>query len=289
MKQKTRSLTAIAAAAVIGAALLPTGSAAAATPRVVALTPFNANTLAAIGVRPVAIGQQLGGRDRIDRRLRGVPVLPLTHPYGPNIEQLAKRNPRIVLTAPIWAKGTPRMKRLGMKVYSIDPQRVAAVPKATMQIGRIVGRYRQAVAVARRQAARINAAKRGIKRRPRVLLVLGVGRGQYAFLPNTWGGDVIRHAGGRLITGGLKARGGWARISDEWVVKQNPDVIIAVPHGDEKNIPSIARYLARKPGWRKTKAARRGRIYISTGNSLLQAFTDPDRTIRDVRRKFLHN
>ncbi len=41
------------------------------------------------------------------------------------------------------------------------------------------------------------------------------------------------------------------------------------------------------PAWRHTKAARHHRIYVSTGNSPLQAYTDTGRTIRDVRRKYL--
>lgn len=282
-----RSATLLLAAATAG--LLAAAPAPAATPRVAALTPFTANTLAELHVRPVAIGQQLGGRDRISPRLRGVPVLPLSHPNGPNLEQLARRNPRLVLSAPIWAKGAPGMRRLGMRVVDSDPRSVAAVPRETVRIGALVGRRALAVRVARRQIREINAAKRGIRRHPRVLLVLGVGRTSYAFLANSWGGDVVRHAGGRLITGGLRAGGGYARISDEFVVAQNPDVIIAVPHGNAASIPTLARYLARKPGWRRTRAARTGRIHIATGNSLLQAFTDPGRTIRDVRRAFLHN
>ena len=67
--------------------LLPASAQAA--PRIVALTPFGANTLAKLGVRPVAVGQTLGGRDRLSPKLKGVPVLTLSHPNGPNLEQLA--------------------------------------------------------------------------------------------------------------------------------------------------------------------------------------------------------
>jgi iron complex transport system substrate-binding protein len=284
-----RLLLATLAAGATVLAAGPATPALAAPVRVAALTPFTANTLSSVGVRPVAVGQQLGGRDRISSRLRGVPVLPLSHPNGPNLEQLARVNPRLVLSAPIWAKGAPGMRRLGIRVVDSDPRTVADVPKETVRIGGLVGRRAQATRVAQRQIADIRAASRGVRRHPSVLVVLGVGRTSYAFLTNSWGGDVVRWAGGRLITGGLRASGGYARISDEFVVAKDPDVIIAVPHGNATSIPKLATYLARKPGWRTTKAARHKRIHISTGNSLLQAFTDPGRTIRDVRRKFLKN
>ena len=51
--------------------------------RIVALTPFTANTLAALGVKPVAIGETLGGRERFNKRLKGVRTLPWGTRSGP--------------------------------------------------------------------------------------------------------------------------------------------------------------------------------------------------------------
>jgi iron complex transport system substrate-binding protein len=257
--------------------------------RIAALTPFTANTLAAIGVRPVAIGQTLGGHDRVDPRLKGVPTLALSHPNGPNAEQLAVRNPQLVLSAPIWRKGEAAMKRLGMTVAYSDPRNVADVFTQTRRIGGLVGKRAAAERLAARQAAEVVAAQRGIRKHPSVLLIMGVGRTSYAMLANSWGGDVVRRAGGRLLTGGLTASGGYARISDEAVVARNPDIIIAVPHGAPADIPKLAKYLSNKAGWRATKAAKRHKVFVATGNSLLQAYTDPGATIRDVRTKFLGN
>ena len=280
--------------AVVTLALAATAVLAAATPavaarRLVPLTPFTANTAIAMGVKPVAIGQILGGHDRIDRRLRGVPVLPLSHPNGPNLEQLASYRPQLVLSAPIWRKGAPGMRRLGISVVESDPTSVAGVLSETLRIGRVLGHNRRARQIAARQQREIAAAQRGIRKRPRVLIVLGIGRTTTAMLKISWGGDVVRYAGGLLITGDLTVPGGYARISDEKVVRATPDVIIVVPHGTPRSLARTADYLRNKPGWRKTRAARRNRIYIASGNSLLQAFTDPGRTIRDVRRSFLKN
>ena len=138
MPSPRRSLPAAALAAF---SLLALATPAQAAPqRIAALTPFTANTLAEIGVRPVAIGETLGGRDRIDARLRGVPTLALSHPNGPNAEQLAVRNPQLVLSAPIWRKGEAAMKRLGMRVAYSDPRNVADVFAQTRRIGGLVGK-----------------------------------------------------------------------------------------------------------------------------------------------------
>ncbi len=276
--------------AVLVAALAAPGAASAATTkRVVAVTPFQANVLAELGIKPVARGEVLGGRDRVNPLLNGVKILKLSHPNGPNLEQVAALNPKLVLTTPTFRRGEPALRRLGMKVVEAEPTNVAQVPTQYVRIGKLVGRERQARTLANRQVKRINFVMRKAKRRPTVLVILGVGRTPYAFLANSWGGDIVRRAGGRLLTGGLTGSGGFARISNELVVKRNPDVIIAVPHSESKDIQAVARYMKTNPAWRTTKAMRTGRVYVSTGNSLLQAWTDVHKIIADVQTKFLKN
>ena len=181
-------------------------------------------------------------------------MLTLSHPLGPNLEQLATYNPSIVLSSKTWQRGTPAMRKLGMKVYESDPNSVAAIGTETRNIGKVLGRTRAANDLANKIATDVAAAKRNIRSRPRVLVILGVGRTPYAMLANSWGGDVVAQAGGTLLTQGLTSPSGTARISDEIVVKRNPDIIIAVPHGSPGNIPRLAAYYRNNPNWRNTKA-----------------------------------
>jgi iron complex transport system substrate-binding protein len=264
-------------------------SASVAPTRIVALTPFTANTLTELGIVPVGVGQTIGGSDRLAPALRGVKQLPLSHPNGPNLEQLAALNAQLVFSSPTWQRGHAGMRRLGMRVVESDPSSVDAMIGETLSIGRLVDRQakaRQLAAAARRKIAQATVA---ITRHPRVLLLLGIGRTPYVFLQNSWGGDVLRCAGAQLLTGGLRANGGLARISNETVVKRNPDIIIAVPHASPDNVAALARYLRTNPAWRQTNAARHHRVYVSQDNSLLQAGTDVDRTIRYVRHNYLRN
>lgn len=285
----SRRLLSVALAALLlclGAA----GAAQAASPRIVALTPFTANTLSLLGVRPIAIGKTLGGRDKFNAGLSGVDELTLAHPFGPNMEELAVLNPQLVLSAPVWAKGNQNMKQLGMRVVESDPMRVADVPRQTEFIGQVIGKRAQAKKLADVQRARIKVAQRRIKTRPTVLLVLGLGRSVQAFMPDSWGGDLITQSGGRLLTQGLPSLSeGFGKISDEIIVQRDPDVIIAVPHGTPSNLKRIGEYLASNPAWKNTKAARNKRIYISTDNTLLQAWTSAAQSIADVQKKYLRN
>ncbi len=285
---RAKGTAVVAAAALVLALALPAG-AGAAPKRIVALTPFSANTLARLGVTPVGIGQTLGGAERFSPKLKGVEVLPLSHPNGPNLEQLASLDPDLVLSAPTWAKGNQAMTSLGIDVVVDEPRSIAGSYADTYKIGQLVGRKAQARAQLKAMRKRVAATTKGITTHPKVMLILGVGRTPFTMLPNSWGGDVLAKAGATLLTGGVTSGSGFERISDEVVVAENPDVIIAVPHANADDIPSLTEYLRDNPAWSSTTAAQTGRVYVSVDNSLLQAGTDVARTIRMVRRAYLQN
>lgn len=274
-------------ALLLGLLVLPASAQAA--PRIVALTPFGANTLAKLGVKPVAVGQTLDGRERLSPKLKGVPVLTLSHPNGPNLEQLASLEPDIVLSSPTWAKGNESIGDLGIRVMIREPRRLRQSYAQTIAIGKLVGKAKAAKALVENLKKRVARARREIESRPRVMVILGVGRTPFVFLPNSWGGDLVAKAGGELLTGGVESDSGFERISDEVVVAENPEVIVAVPHAEEDDIPSLAEYLRTNPAWSGTDAVENDRIYISVDNSLLQAGTDVAGTIRKVRRNYLGN
>ncbi|HEU4944176.1 MAG TPA: ABC transporter substrate-binding protein, partial [Solirubrobacterales bacterium] len=178
---------------------------------------------------------------------------------------------------------------LGIRVLVHEPFRLNGAFAQTLEIGGLVDRRKRAEALVKSMKKDVARARRGIEEHPTVMLILGVGRTPFTFLPNSWGGDIVTKAGGRLLTGGVTSSSGFERISDEVVVAEDPDVIVAVPHANEEDIPSLTEYLRTNPAWATTSAVRNGRIYISVDNSLLQAGTDVAHTIRKVRRVYLQN
>jgi iron complex transport system substrate-binding protein len=181
------------------------------------------------------------------------------------------------------------MGDLGIRVLIREPRDVKGSFGQTLAIGRLVGKQGRAKALVKSMKKSVVQARGGIEEHPTVMLILGVGRTPFVFLPNSWGGDLVTKAGGELLTGGVESDSGFERISDEVVVAEDPDVIIAVPHANEEDIPSLTEYLRTNPAWAGTSAVRNDRIYISVDNSLLQAGTDVARTIRKVRRLYLEN
>lgn len=265
-------------------------AAGAATPkRIVALTPFAANTLVKLGVVPIAIGQTVGGNERFAPQLKDVTVLPLSHPNGPNLEQLVSLRPDLVISTKTWAKGNQAIQNLGIPVVTREPVRVNGIISKTIAIGKLVGKVPEAKALVGQMKEELGKARKGITKRPKVMLILGVGHSPFTFLPNSWGGDLVRKAGAEILAGGLTSGSGFQRISDEVVVAEDPEILIVVPHGEPEDIPAITKFFENDPAWGATTAAKEGHIYISTNNSLLQAGTDVGKTIEYVRRQYLHN
>jgi iron complex transport system substrate-binding protein len=258
--------------------------------RIVALTPFAANTLAGLGVKPVGIGQTPDSKERRASNLKGAKQLILSHPNGPNMEELALLNPQLVFSSPTWAKGATTMRDLGIKVVNADPANLTDAYAMTRTIARTVGKSASGNTLAARLQQQVANATKGIRGRPRTLVVLGVGRTPFVLLPNSWGGSIVAKAGARLITGGVAPnRSGFVRISDETILKANPEVIIAIPHANSQDIPAVAKFLRSNPAWKDSKAVKTGRLYVSNASMLLQANTNVADVIRKVRRVYLKN
>lgn len=259
--------------------------------RIVALTPFSANTLVNVGVKPIAIGAMAVGKKGISPKLKGVKQLALSHPNGPNMEQVAQIDPDVVLTSNAWQKGTKTMRDLAITVREMDATAADQVPSKLRALGYAYGTKKATDKLYKQTVKEIKYARSGkpIKKRPSVLMVLGVGRTPYLFLGNSWGGSIVKAAGGKLLGSELKDSGGFVKVSDEYIVQQDPDVILAVPHGNASDIPSLSKYLKNNPSWTGTKAVQNGKVYVTLDDALLQPNIDVGDTIKRVRVDFLKN
>jgi iron complex transport system substrate-binding protein len=285
-------LTALLACVLIALAAAGAGPAdAAKKKRYVALTPFAANTLVKLGIKPVAIGETPGGQTSLSPKLKNVPELPLSHASnGPNLEQLVSYDPDVVFSEQTWKAGHGAIRNLGIRVYMDDPNEVQNVPGSIKKVGAHAKQKKRAEKVAKKAQKQIKTATRNVGDGPRVLVILGVGQTPYAFMPNSWGGNVVMRSGGALITGGLDSEdpgipggGGYAQISDEQIIAENPDYIIAVPHGNAEDIPEIQESLENDTAFANTNAGRNDEIHVTTRNDLVQATTDVPKTIKFVR------
>ena len=292
--RQTRTLALIGLCVLLVLAVFGSADASAAkNKRIVALTPFSANAMGMLGVTPVGVGDVLTDNTRaayvplISNGLANgkIKQLPLSHPNGPNLEQLAKLRPKLVYTSPQWSKGSSAMRSLRITVKKSEPTTLGGVYSQMKSIARNVNKQKKANRLVRQMRAQVKKAipVGAARSNKKVMVILGVGRTPFTFLGNSWGGSVAKMAGGSLQTGGATSGSGFARISDEVVIASQPEVIIAVPHASKGDIPELKEFMRNNPAWASTPAIENDDIFVSTDNSLLQAGVNPGQVIKRVR------
>ena len=180
----------LAAAAAIAAAclfaFLPAAASAAGKdekPKIVALTPFSANTLIKLGIKPVAIGEGAGGNSGSIRSSR-TSKLQLSHAAnGPNLEQLVVRRSRHRLQrADLERRPFDAIRDLGIRVVHGRPHLGRQGAVAIREIGGDVKQKKRAGRSRSRRPGQIKRSTSGSPPSPKVLMILGVGQTPYAFL-----------------------------------------------------------------------------------------------------------
>ena len=233
---------------------------AAETPRVAALLPFAADQLIALGVQPVLVPALPGGQPEA---WQGIEAGALDHSVGPNIEQLIAADPDVIIMSAVYTQFVPQIESTtDARIVTMDPDTLEDVAAHTRTIGELVGKQAEAeqwVADFNAQLASsepIESAGDPIS----VLAVFGTPQSFFAFLPDSYMGDLVETAGGRLITSdmtGHRFYRGLAPLSMEVVVQRDPDVILVVFHGPERAARAL---FARDPLWAQLTAIKEDRI-----------------------------
>lgn len=193
-----------------------------------------------------------------------------------NKEKITLLNPDIVFaTGGFQTKDVESLRKLGMTVVVIDPKNFDGIFKDMVLISAVVGNIdtgKQKVKELDDRLLRIakSAYNIPIDKRPRVLV-----GGQYKTIWAPGAGsflnEVISLAGGRNITGMLIGPGGWLPINPEFVVMNDPDIII-IPEGKGMGTKEarnkVISYISHRPGWGNIKAVKNKRIYFVNENIL---------------------
>lgn len=175
-----------------------------------------------------------------------------------NIEKVIKLSPELVfatpLTSPLLLK---KLEEIGVKVIVFKtPETFQELCDQFLTISEILGAYEKGqkiVEYARKKIEEI--AKRPKKREIRVFIQVGINP-IWAAGEKTFIGEALKIAGGENI---FKGRGG--PVSEEWVLKENPEVIFIMDMGLKgKEITNI---------WKRFKemeAVKKNRIYVLNSN-----------------------
>ncbi len=232
--------------------------------RIVSLAPEAAPVLHELGVWDRVVAAVVYSRDR---RLQGKPRVGTFDRI--DLEAVVELGPDLVLASTdVQAEAVRDLIRAGLPVLALNARTLADVARNLRLLGRVVGRSEAGEALARRFERTLDAWRRTPPpAEPRLRLYVEEWDDPLiAGMP--WLQEMVRLAGGEPLFPELAGRyPARERIVDPAeVIRRNPQGIVLVHCGKRAD----PRRVARRPGWDRIEAVRRGWILVADPEPFLQ-------------------
>jgi iron complex transport system substrate-binding protein len=176
--------------------------------------------------------------------------------YNPNPELIVSLKPDLVLVSK-YGKLYETLERAGLTVYAVRTETYEDIFKTVRALGRLLGLPSEAerlVAQIQKEVYGEEARAAKAKGRPRVYYEIDPT--PYTVGPESFIGVLIAKARGVNIV--PKELGLFPKISPEFALEKNPEVIVAT-------YPGALETIRKRPGWDRIAAVRQGRICVYTG------------------------
>lgn len=197
----------------------------------------------------------------LPKRYKDVPEI--GQPKKPNVEVVKSLNPTHVLTVTtIKSEMDPVFEQLKMKGTYYDYDSLNGLKKSITEMGNTFNRKEQAKKLNKKfdnAEAEIKAKIQG-KKRPKVLIIMGVPGSYLVATEHSYIGDLVKIAGGENVIQN-ESRAYLASNTEE-LYKVNPDIILRLPHG----FPDQVREMFKKEFstndiWKHFDAVKNNRVY----------------------------
>lgn len=236
------------------------------SPRIVSLSP-NLTEL----VFDMGLGDCLAGRSSACDYPPEALAVPVVGDFGrPNWELLRRMKPDVVIATDLERPAMLKsLEASGIRVLVLPCEGWDGLLRAAREIGVASGRAEACEAWAERMTARragIEARVRAFyenRKRPRVYVEVW-GDPLTTPVGGTFLDDIVTLAGGDNIAASLKGK--YAHVSAEWVMRQDPDVIVLAYM---LGVSDAGAALRRRVGWGALRAVREGAICADTNPDLL--------------------
>ncbi|MER3602877.1 MAG: ABC transporter substrate-binding protein [Thermus sp.] len=176
--------------------------------------------------------------------------------YNPNPELIVSLKPDLVIVSK-YGRLYETLERAGLTVYVVKTETYEDIFRTVRALARLLGREAEGERlVARIQKEVYLEESRAAKAKTRPRVYYEIDPTPYTVGPESFIGVLIQKARGVNII--PKELGLFPKISPEFVVERNPEVIVAT-------YPDAERVLKSRPGFDLIKAVREGRICVYTG------------------------
>ncbi|OGV64280.1 MAG: hypothetical protein A2498_05280 [Lentisphaerae bacterium RIFOXYC12_FULL_60_16] len=232
--------------------------------RIVSLAPSLTEIVCAIAGTEVLAGRT----SACDYPPEIIDRVPIVGGFGvPSIETILSIEPTIILEADLADQTMAnQMEALGLRRERIACKSVRDIPLAIEKVGTLIGYEPQALELAgriRSELADWQARSETSGTHPLVYAEIWndpiTTAGTNSFLS-----DLINLAGGRNL--GDQAGNDYFTLDPEWILKQNPDIILCFYMSREGTVRET---VLKRPGWAHVKAVTNGAVYDGFDNNII--------------------
>ncbi|HWO55559.1 ABC transporter substrate-binding protein [Paenibacillus sp. FSL M7-1455] len=233
--------------------------------KIVSVSPAETEALFAIGLGNVIVG--VSDFDDYPEEAKSKPKMGGI--MKPNEEAIIAAQPDIVFTGiSMSEEAVKKMRGLGIKIFKTDPKTVDDVIQNIETYGKITDHQAEAQKVVDQMKAEENKVVEAVKslsgdKKKKVYIEFSpgwtVGKGEFM-------DELINLAGGINVAADTQ---GWNEISEEKIIKDNPDVILyAKSVVDDKTKKGLGDIIKGRSGWDQITAVKNGAV-IGLDDNLL--------------------
>ena len=223
--------------------------------RIVTLAPNLTETIYALGLED----RLAGDTDYCDTPAAAKSKPHVGNPQNPSLEAIVALHPDLVLatTSINRLETADALTRLGIAVYTSNPQTVRGMLDSTRRMADLMGASEQGAALVARLQQRLDALHTRLADTPMAHVLFVVWLQPLSTIgQNTFIADALRYAGAESVV--LSDRN-WPELSIEEVFRLQPDYIVFAENHGEDAATELADLRAR-PSWRDLDAVETGHV-----------------------------
>ena len=185
-------------------------------------------------------------------------------PMSPDVEVISSLKPDLVLgPKSLEASLKEKYDSAGLKSEFLDLSSVEGLYDSVTKVGKLLGKEKQAEKLVKEykdKIAKINERAKG-KKKPRVLLLMGVPGSYLAATESSYVGNLVKLAGGENVYGDGNGTD-FLKANTEDMLQKKPDVILRASHGLPKQVMEMfKKEFATNDIWKHFDAVKNGRVY----------------------------
>ena len=228
--------------------------------RIISVAPSNTEILFALGLEDKIVG--ITNYCNFPEETKNIEKIGETSPL--NLEKIVSLKPDLILAYAGQLKEIPRLRELGLNTIVIEPLNLQETLKSIQMVATVAGIPEKGNILVENLSQRIDQIKTEVSnleitKKPKIFIG-GIYETIWTPGEGTLFNELINLAGGINIAAGFS---GWIKISPEFIVKEDPDIIIipigAMNPGDELKIKEN---ISQRPGWSNLSAVKTQKIFI---------------------------